>query len=114
MSDNVDNNGFDQQSKVALNLDDLEREGGSPQPFDFQLAGKRFILSDPQEIDWQDLMSAMSNPTMFFRMVLPADSHAEFFATKIPSWKMNQLMGAYQRHYKLPTQGPGGDMTARF
>lgn len=94
--------------KAAMNLDDLEREGGSPKPFDFILAEQRFLLSDPQEIDWQDLMDAMGNPVMFFRLVMPPEDQSIFFRTKIPSWKMNALMKAYQTHYGLPSPGERG------
>lgn len=98
----------DQAPKAAMNLDALEREGGPRQPFDFVLDGKRYLLADPQELDWQDVISAMSNPVMFFRLVLPPEDHVEFFHSKIPGWKMNALMGAYQNHYGLPSQGEAG------
>lgn len=94
--------------KAAMNLDELEREGGPRQPFDFVLDGKRYLLSDPQELDWQDVISAMSNPVMFFRLVLPAEDHVAFFRTKIPGWKMNALMEGYQTHYGLPSPGEAG------
>lgn len=86
---------------VALDLDALEREG-APGPFDIMLSGKRYMLSDPQEVDWQDLMAAMSNPHMFFRLVLPAEDHSQFFETRLPSWKMRKLMQRYQDHYGIP------------
>lgn len=95
-------------SPVALDLDKMEREG-APGPFDFTLEGRRYIMSDPQEVDWQDLLSAMQNPVMFFRLVLPPDDQRAFFQTRLPSWKMNKLMTAYQDHYGLPTAGnPAG------
>ncbi len=94
--------------KVALNLDTLEREGGTPIPFDFLLAGERYLLSDPQEVDWQDLLTAMRSPVMFFRIVLPAEQHHKFFAARMPSWKMAHLMRRYQDHYGLPN-GPEAD-----
>jgi hypothetical protein len=86
---------------AALDLDALEREG-APTPFDFILEGKRYMLSDPQEVDWQDLLAALSNPHMFFRLVLPAEDHREFFETRLPSWKMRKLMARYQDHYGIP------------
>lgn len=86
---------------VALDLDALEREG-APAPFDFMLGGKRYLLSDPQEVDWQDLIAAMSHPHMFFRLVLPAEDHNQFFETRLPSWKMRKLMERYQNHYGIP------------
>lgn len=92
----------------ALDLDALEREG-APGLFDFTLDGRRYIMSDPQEVDWQDLMAAMSSPTMFFRLVLPADDQTTFFTTRLPAWKMRKLMESYQNHYGLPNLGnPAG------
>lgn len=87
---------------AALDLDALEREG-APEPFDFVLGGKRYMMSDPKEVDWQDLLAAMSNPVMFFRLVLPAEDQRVFFETRLPSWKMNKLMQRYQDHYGLPS-----------
>lgn len=86
----------------ALNLDTLEREG-APTPFDFTLAGKRYLMSDPKDIDWQDLIAAMSSPHMFFRLVLPAEDRQEFFEQRLPAWKLNILMQRYQDHYGLPS-----------
>ncbi len=97
------------ENRPALDLDKLEREGAVG-PFDFVLDGKRFMMSDPQEVDWQDLLSAMQNPTMFFRLVLPAEDQPEFFRTRLPSWKMNKLMAAYQDHYGLPNAGNAGGL----
>lgn len=91
--------------KAALNLDALEREGGTRIPFDVVINGRRFVMADPKEIDWQDLLVAMRNPVMFIRMILPPDDHRDFFAAKIPSWKMDALIVAYQQHYGLPDPG---------
>lgn len=93
------------RAPAALNLNTLEREGGPKLPFDFDLGDKRYILSDPQEVDWQDLLLSMNNPVSFFRIVLPPDDHVSFFSTKLATWKMNVLMRQYQEHYGLPT-GP--------
>lgn len=92
------------RSPAALDLDAMEREG-APTPFDFVLSGKRYLMSDPQEVDWQDLIAAMSSPSMFFRLVLPAEDRQQFFEARCPTWKMNKLMQAYLDHYGLPT-GP--------
>lgn len=89
---------------VAINLDGLEREG-SPLPFDFMLGGRRYLMSDPKEVDWQDLLAAMSNPIVFFRLVLPPEDRTAFFDTHLASWKMEKLINAYLEHYGLPT-GP--------
>lgn len=91
-----------EQRPAALDLDKLERQGGTPIPFDFIHEGKRYMMSDPQEVDWQDLISAMSNPHTFFRLVLPPEDRQAFFSVRMPSWKMNVLMRKYQDHYGLP------------
>lgn len=95
---------------VALDLDALEREG-APGPFDIILGGKRFLLSDPQEVDWQDLMAAMANPHMFFRLVMPPEDHQQFFETRLPSWKMRKLMQRYQDHYGIPDAPNAGGLS---
>ncbi len=87
---------------AAMDLDKMEREGARA-PFDFVLEGKRYLMSDPQEVDWQDLLAAMTNPHMFFRLVLPPEDRIQFFNTRLPAWKMNKLVDGYQEHYGIPS-----------
>jgi hypothetical protein len=63
---------------VVLDLDTLEREN-APLPFTFRHAGRRYMLRDPQDVDYQE----------------------EFFAASMASWKMKALMDRYQQHYGL-------------
>jgi hypothetical protein len=86
---------------VVLDLDTLERED-APAPFTFRHNGKRYMLRDPQDIDWQELLMAIDNSYQFFRSVLPADDQEDFFAAPMASWKMKALMERYQVHYGLP------------
>lgn len=94
---------------ITLDLDSLEREN-RPLPFRFLLGGKSYLLSDPQDIDWQDLLAAMSSPQMFFRLVLPADQRETFFAATVASWKMRKLMDRYNDHYGLPNLPNAGGL----
>lgn len=101
----------------AIDLDSIEREGGTPMPFRFKMKlpdgkQKTFVLSDPQEIDWQNLILAMRDPLMFLRLVLPPDDHTAFFGTPMASWKLNKLMERYQQHYGL-TNLPEASGSAR-
>lgn len=89
-------------SSVALDLDALEREG-SVAPLDALIGGRVYVFSDPQSVDWQDLITAFGNPVTFFRLVLAKEDHAEFFGTPLPVWKMNKLMDTYMEHYGLPS-----------
>lgn len=90
----------------ALNLDTLEREGTTPTaPFPFVHGGRTYHALSPHDIDWQDVIAAMSNPIIFFRKVLPAADQTSFFSTPMPSWKLNALMKAYYKHFGLPDAG---------
>lgn len=95
----------DTANKVGLDLDVLEREGDIAEPFTFQHDGDTYTMLDPQEIDWQDLLSGLRNPALFIRFALPVDQQRTFFGKRIPSWKMNKLMAAYQQHYGIPDLG---------
>jgi hypothetical protein len=89
------------QPEVTLDLDVLEREK-APKPFYFRHLGARYLLVDPQEVDWQDLILAIGDTYTFFRTIVPADDRESFFAAKLPSWKMRALMDSYVQHYGLP------------
>lgn len=102
------NGGSPEEPSTILNLDELEREGGSPIPFSFMHDSRRYVMSDPQEVDWQKLILAMSNPVRFLQIVLPPDDQNQFFSSPLPTWKMNALMDAYLKHYGLPTPGELG------
>jgi len=57
----------DTAKKVGLDLDVLEREGDIAEQFTFQHDGDTYTMLDPQEIDWQDLLSGLRNPALFIR-----------------------------------------------
>lgn len=87
--------------EVVLDLDTLERED-PPTPFTFRHNERRYMLRDPQDIDWQELLLAIEDSYQFFRSVLPADDQNDFFKAPMASWKMKALMERYQVHYGLP------------
>ncbi len=95
---------------ATLDLDALEREGDdAPRvPFSFNHNGNRYTLLDPKEIDWQELISALTNPYVFFTVTLPDDQQKTFLGTKLPSWKLNRLIDRYIDHYGLPSLGESG------
>ena len=89
----------------VLDLDALEREGGPAKPYQFKLGGKVYTMIDPQEIDWQDLISSLRNPALFIRYAMTTEDQKAFFDARVPSWKMNKMMEGYQAHYGLPDLG---------
>jgi hypothetical protein len=90
---------------VVFDLDAIEREGVVAEPFRFQYEGEQYEMLDPQEIDWQNLLSGLRNPALFVRFAMPLSEQKRFFSKTIPAWKMNHLMEAYQKHYGIPDLG---------
>lgn len=92
----------DKPAPVSLNLDTLEREG-SVEAFSVVLGGRPYNFLDPQDIDWQQLMQAMLDPMLFFRLCLSEKDSKAFLAQHLPAWKMTRLMDEYMRHFGLPS-----------
>lgn len=87
---------------VVLDLDSVEREEKFD-PFTVRIAGRTITMTDPAEIDWQDLL-ALETPVDFLRFCMSADDRDFLAEQRIPGWKLGRLMEAYQRHYKLEEQ----------
>lgn len=94
-------------NSVVLDLDAEERTDAKP-PFTFRHRGRRWMLSDARDLDWQKLLIAGGNPVLFMRLVLPADDVDAFFAAGMPSWKLQVLMERYYQHYGIPNPGRAG------
>jgi hypothetical protein len=95
----------EKDTAVALDLDALEREGAVLEPFTFKYDGETYHMLDPQEIDWQNLLSGLRNPALFVRFAMPVTEQSKFFGKQVPAWKMNALMEAYQQHFGIPDLG---------
>ncbi len=96
------------EAPAALDLDTLERESNNTREFTFIHEGRRWTLSSPMEIDWQDVVVAMNDPFSFFRRTLPAEDADAFLKTKLPVWKMRALVERYMAHYGVPNEGELG------
>lgn len=95
----------DTKSGVSLDLDALEREGDVPGSFTFTFDSETYTMVDPQEVDWQDLLSGLRNPALFVRFAMSIEDQKKFFGKRVPAWKMNKLMEAYTTHFGLPDLG---------
>jgi hypothetical protein len=90
---------------IFLNVDTMEREGGSKGPYPIFVGGRRFILKDAEEMDWQDLVRAQTDPISFFRKAMDAKDAAAFLSQKIAFWRFNGLIAKYLAHYGIGTSG---------
>lgn len=88
---------------LDLNLDDVEREK-SYKPFVFSLNGRKITLTDPAELDWQDIME-IDQPVKFLKYACDAETRDYMIAQKMPGWKFGKLVDAYLAHYGISTKG---------
>ena len=91
---------------VHFNIDTFEREGGSKEIFAAVVAGKRIQMTDPVELDWQDLNN-LDSPDEFLAYCFSEEDRKYFMAQKIEAWRLNGLMDAYMKHYGLGDKGKG-------
>jgi hypothetical protein len=90
--------------KVALNLDELERE--SKGVFSFVHNGTRVEMKDPSEIDIKDLMT-IEHPANFLKYALSDEAKKLLAETEMPGWKFNTLIEKYMEFYGLDPQRAG-------
>ena len=91
--------------KPVLDLDTWEAEGINRRPFTFKHNDRVWTLTDPMEVDWQELLLALRNPVVFFATVMPREQRRPFLDTKMSVRKMRKLMSEYEKHFGLDTPG---------
>lgn len=91
-------------NRFTIDLDGMERED-APEPFTATLGGKVYQFIDAQEIDWRELIEAMTGELHgFFRMTL-GDQAEEFLDNKLATWKLRKLMDMYIEHFGIIEPG---------
>lgn len=90
--------------KITFNLDELERPAEEKvEPFVVVIAGRPITMTDPAELDWQDLLE-IENPTDFLRHCVSSDDRRFIADQAIPGWKFGKLIETYMFHYKMDEQ----------
>jgi len=86
---------------VDLDLDSVQRPAAEAvDPFKARVSGRVIVMTDPEEIDWQDLLD-MATPVDFLRHCVSSEDREFLRGEKIAGWKFGRLMKAYQEHYKI-------------
>ena len=89
------------QNNIILDLDTVERPAEDVvAPFVVTVKGRVITMTDPEEFDWQDLLT-IQTPQDFLRYCTTAEDREFLRDLKMPGWKFGQLMKAYQKHYKI-------------
>ncbi len=90
---------------VDLNLDEIEREKSEVKAeYAFVLEGERFVLTDPADLDWKQLLE-IDDPIAFFRYCMPAEQKDSFKSKNVPGWKLGKIIEGFQKHYGLGDKG---------
>jgi len=92
--------------QITFNLDSLERNEADRPPFVVAVDGRAITLTDPQELDWLDLATIEDDPSRFIGLCIEDDADREFFFnSRVPAWKINKMVQAFQQHYGITDRG---------
>lgn len=90
--------------KVNSNLDEMERD--RKEPFAAVVAGQRFTMMDPAEIDFKDLME-IQHPANFLKYALSDEGKKILAENKVEGWRFNNLIRDYMEYYDLDPNAAG-------
>jgi hypothetical protein len=96
------------KTKVGLDLDKLEREGATPEPFTFRHSDTVFTLADPLEMDYRDIVEMAENSmgqSLLIRRLLGDQYETLTGIGPLPQWKIEPLVDAWMGHYGLTSPG---------
>jgi hypothetical protein len=87
--------------QVDFDLDSYERAPEDVIPsLVMKIGGKPITLTNPDEIDWRDLVD-MDNPVQFLTFSMSTEDRKHLMSLKLPAHKMAKLMEVYNDHFKL-------------
>lgn len=84
--------------KVHFDLDTVERDE-TFEPFAVTIKGRRIVISDPADIDYQDLLT-VQQPLEFFKFTMSQEDRDYLREQHFPGWRLGKLFEAYLDHYK--------------
>lgn len=86
---------------IDFDLDAYERPAEEIIPdFKIKLGGKVIVMTNPDEIDWKDLLD-ITDPVAFLRHSVSAEDRAHILGLDLPSHKFGKLMSAYYAHFHI-------------
>lgn len=86
---------------VVFDLDAEERPAEEVKPdFTVRINGRVLTMTDPEEIDWQDLLD-IENPVDFLHYCTSQEDREFLYAQRMGGWKLGRLMDRYMKHFEL-------------
>ena len=84
----------------VLDLDLEVRSTPEVPPFVVKLGGRKITMTDPETLDWRDLIT-MTHPTEFLRFALNDEDRKFLLSQGMEQWRFTRLLEAYYAHYGL-------------
>lgn len=86
---------------VDLDLDAYERPANEViKPFTVRLGGRTIEFTNPDDLDWKDLLD-IEDPIDFLHYCVTDEDRKHILAQDVPGHKFAKLMQTYQDHYQL-------------
>lgn len=87
--------------QITFNLDTVEKDPAEViEPFVVNIGGRAITMTDPSDLDWQDLED-IQTPSGFLAFAVTAEDRRHIAQQRIPGWKFGKLMEAYMQHYRM-------------
>lgn len=94
-------------TKVSLDLDKLDREGGEPDVYTVRFKGKVFTLAGPGDMPYFDVSGLQRDAEgeKQFLTKLLGDQLDDFIACEPSVEQVMHIFESWREHYELPTPG---------
>ena len=91
----------DLPAEIDFDLDAYERPAEEIIPdYRIKIGGKVVVMTNPDEIDWKDLLD-ITDPVGFLRHAVSAEDRTHILQLDLPSHKFGKLMDGYYAHFHI-------------
>jgi len=86
---------------IDFDLDAYERPAEEVIPdYKVKLGGKVVTMTNPDDIDWKDLLD-ITDPVAFLRHSVSAEDRAHILGLNLEGWRFGKLMDGYYAHFHI-------------
>lgn len=89
--------------RVNFDLDEVERPKHRAErpPYAFGFQGRVITLTDPEELEWSEVMAATGNPATLLQLAMTRKDLRFLEEHRVPIWRMTKLAEDYMQYYDL-------------
>ena len=86
---------------IDFDLDSYERPAEEViEPYRVKIGGKVITMTNPDDIDWKDLLD-ITDPVGFLRHSVSAEDRTHILGLQLESWRFGKLMDGYYTHFHI-------------